>query len=55
MSVTREILEDVSDQTGVAWNEESMIAILCEYIDAPDSEDAFEDFLRERAKRELEG
>jgi len=52
MSVTRSIMEDISAETGVCWNEDSMIEILCDYIDRQVSIDAFEDYVRRRAEEE---
>ena len=49
----RQIIEDLSDELGVNWNEDSIIEILCEYIDKQMSDDAFEDFVRQRAEGEL--
>lgn len=49
----RTILESISEETGVSWNEDSMIEILCDYIDKQGSDDAFEDFVQRRADEEL--
>jgi len=45
-------MEDISAETGVCWNEDSMIEILCDYIDRQVSIDAFEDYVRRRAEEE---
>lgn len=51
---TREILETVSAETGVNWNESSMVEILAAYIDFQSDDATFEDFVRRRAQEENE-
>lgn len=51
----RAIIEEVSETTGVDWNENSIIEILCEYIDNQMDDAAFEDFCKRRAEEELLG
>lgn len=46
------ILQRISDETGVAWDDESMLEILSDYIDNQGSDDVFEDFVRQRADQE---
>jgi hypothetical protein len=53
MSATRDILEEVLKETGVCWNENSMIEILCEYIDQQVCIDTFVDYIRRRAGEEV--
>jgi hypothetical protein len=50
----RDIIEQIAHDTGVEWNEDSMIDILCDYIDNQDSMEAFEDYVQTRAEEELE-
>jgi len=52
MSAARSILEDVSHETGVEWDQDSMLEIMSEYIDNQASLDAFEDFVRRKAEEE---
>jgi hypothetical protein len=48
----RDILEEHAASTG--WNVDSMLEIVCAYVDNQQSNDAFEDFVRRRAEEELE-
>lgn len=50
----RFIIEKISEETGVCWNEDSIIEILCDYIDNQNSTAAFEDYISRRAKEENE-
>ena len=40
--------------TSTGWNEDSIIDILCEYIDNQSSPEAFEDFVQRKAEEENE-
>lgn len=44
------ILDEICESTG--WNDESKLALLCEYIDNQQCDDAFEDFLAKKAEEE---
>jgi hypothetical protein len=48
-----EILHQVSEDTGVCWNEDSMLRILSDYISTGCKED-FESWARNRAQEENE-
>lgn len=51
----RDIIEDISNETGVCWDENSLISILTDYIDNQKNSDAFEEYVARRAAEELEG
>jgi len=46
-----EIMREVSEETGVCWNDNSMLLILADYIDSEIHED-FETYVRGRAEGE---
>lgn len=54
MSTAQGFIESISEETGVCWNESSIISILCDYIDNQQSFTAFEDYVRRRAEEELQ-
>jgi hypothetical protein len=48
----RDIVEEYADRNG--WDDESIIVLLCDYVENQQSNDALEDYLREREERENE-
>lgn len=50
MSYTRTLLEQYAQRTG--WNVESMLDILCDYVDNQGSHDVLADYLQERVEEE---
>lgn len=54
MSATRNVLETLSKESGCQWNEDSMIDILCTYIENQNDFHTFYDYVKQRAKEELE-
>ena len=46
------IIVQVSDELDLNWNDESIIEVLCEYIDNQGDCEALEDFARRRGERE---
>ena len=47
-------LSDISDKYELDWDADSMLEIVCEYIDNQKDFDAFKDFLEERAADEID-
>lgn len=46
------ILDEIGDEQG--WNDNSKVALLCQYIDNQMDPATFEDFLRQQAEHENE-
>jgi len=47
-----QILEEAVDHTG--WNENSMLHVICEYVDNQNNNDTFEDFVNRAVDEEMD-
>jgi hypothetical protein len=48
-----DILQEVSDENGLEWTPDSMLALVCQYIDNQCDDSCFRDFLDEQASFEV--
>ena len=51
---TRDLIEVMSEESGVSWNLDSMLEIVCQYIDNQKDDSAFEEFIRMKIQEEKE-
>ena len=53
-TATERMIQDISDQAELGWNDRTMLELLCEYVESQQNPDAVDKFFSRKAREERE-